>query len=369
MKQEEMLTQLMKLDTANIGLEPGDTEGGYFCTPVGMKVIGWECEGIHYGTIDSYGDMIFTVNPMSCTDRNVYPLAENLTDFLRLILAGKGTTAIEQIVWMSREQYEEFVEGPDNTSPEAEQVLKQIQETFGLTPMEDAYTYVKALQEKFDDSRLAFSQEYYDALGLEPPREKRQHKGTHITTYTGINFYPLDPDPEDFEISDIAHALSLECRGNGHVKQFFSVGQHCIHCALEAKARGYSDRLCAACLIHDASEAYMSDVPRPFKEYLTDYIAIEDRMLSMIYTRFLGADLTEQEAALVKSIDNDLLAYDLCYLLNEGKEEDLPKLSHSFVHEVEPFAQVEETYLKLFYQFQEKELAGKYHLDPPDKKD
>ena len=73
-----------------------------------------------------------------------------------------------------------------------------------------------------------------------------------ITTYTGIHMNPLDPRPEDFRIEDIAHALPLICRGNGHVKTFFSVGQHCINCAREAEALKLPDRMVLACLLHDA---------------------------------------------------------------------------------------------------------------------
>lgn len=61
----------------------------------------------------------------------------------------------------------------------------------------------------------------------------------YITTYGGTHFFPTEPDGKDFHISDVAHALSLICRGNGHVKTFFSVGQHCINCALEAEARDF----------------------------------------------------------------------------------------------------------------------------------
>ena len=67
--------------------------------------------------------------------------------------------------------------------------------------------------------------------------------GDCITTYTGKHFDPTHPDEELICIEDIAHALSLLCRGNGHVRTFFSVGQHCILCAKEAEARGYSGRL------------------------------------------------------------------------------------------------------------------------------
>ena len=92
--------------------------------------------------------------------------------------------------------------------------------------------------------------------------------GDYITTYTGKHFEPMNPDPDVIDIGDIAHALSLICRGNGHVNTFWSVGEHCICCAREAKARGLSERMILACLLHDASECYMSDVPRPFKKSL-----------------------------------------------------------------------------------------------------
>ena len=59
--------------------------------------------------------------------------------------------------------------------------------------------------------------------------------GDCITTYTGKHFDPTHPDEELICIEDIAHALSLLCRGNGHVRTFFSVGQHCI-CLLYTSA-------------------------------------------------------------------------------------------------------------------------------------
>lgn len=106
-----------------------------------------------------------------------------------------------------------------------------------------------------------------------------------ITTYTGRHIDPLHPDPDMICIEDIAHALSLICRGNGQVKTFFSVGQHCINCAREALARGYSRRVAFACLLHDASECYLSDVPRPFKKTLSGYKEQEKKPA--------GSDLSE----------------------------------------------------------------------------
>lgn len=171
-----------------------------------------------------------------------------------------------------------------------------------------------------------------------------------ITTYTGKHFDPTQPEKELICIDDIAHALSLLCRGNGHVKTFFSVGQHCILCAKEAMARGLSDRLALAALLHDASECYMSDVPRPFKKSLPEYQKQEEKLLHIIYEKYLGTELSAEEEQQLKNIDNDLLWYDLKYLLSEEPQEPKPAVYVSIDYTVRPFREVEEEYLILFKQ-------------------
>lgn len=173
----------------------------------------------------------------------------------------------------------------------------------------------------------------------------------YITTYTGEHFYPLEPEEGKIKIEDIAHALSLLCRGNGHVSHFFSVGQHCIHCALEAEARGYGNFIALACLLHDAGEAYLSDVPRPFKKSLPSYQKLEDRFLSIIYKKFLGRDLKEEEKELVKEIDDDMLYFDLSVLLNEPQNRKEPEMMSCFSYEFVSFQEVENRYLELYYEF------------------
>lgn len=173
-----------------------------------------------------------------------------------------------------------------------------------------------------------------------------------ITTYSGIHFFPTEPRVQDIYIADIAHALSLICRGNGHVKTFFSVGQHCINCALEAKARGYGSRIVLACLLHDAGECYMSDVPRPFKKTLPEYREQESKLLNMIYTKYLGAPLSEEEQIVLSQIDDDMLYYDLKELLSETPEREEPRLFTEISYEVQPFEAVEQRYLQLYYFYQ-----------------
>lgn len=169
-----------------------------------------------------------------------------------------------------------------------------------------------------------------------------------ITTYTGAHFAPTEPDAKEIRIQDIAHALSLLCRGNGHVKQFFSVGQHCLHCAREAQARGWGERVALACLLHDASEAYLSDVPRPFKASMPEYRVLEARLLELIYQKYLGSALSEEEQDQVKQIDDDMLYYDLKELLHDTPECPEPKMKSWFSYEVLPFEQVEAEYLRVF---------------------
>lgn len=181
--------------------------------------------------------------------------------------------------------------------------------------------------------------------------EKETPMADYISTYTGIHFYPAQPDAEGICIEDIAHALSYLCRGNGHVSKYWSVAQHCILCAREAAAREWPDRLVLACLLHDASECYLSDVPRPFKSELTGYREHEERLLQMIYVRYLGSPLTDEERRMVREIDDGALFYDLKELLHNEQSEEDPQFHVVPSYEEKPFAEVEKEYLGIFYYY------------------
>lgn len=174
----------------------------------------------------------------------------------------------------------------------------------------------------------------------------------YITTYTGKHIDPVHPASDLICIEDIAHALSLICRGNGQVKTFFSVGQHCINCAREALARGYSKRIAFACLLHDASECYLSDVPRPFKKTLTGYKEQEENLLNLIYQKYLGTLLTPEEEEKLKEVDDDMLWFDLTYLLDEKQTKQQPEVHIAIDYKVRAFEEIEKEYLELY-----KELA------------
>ena len=149
---------------------------------------------------------------------------------------------------------------------------------------------------------------------------------SYITTVTGKHFYPLDPKPQDIDILDIAHALSLICRANGHFKHFYSVAQHSIACAKEAAARGHSAEVILGCLLHDASEAYLCDVTRPVKKHIPQYLQAENRLQEMIWERLVGRALTEAEQSQIFEIDDHILSMEFHLLMPEDLNEDYRRL-------------------------------------------
>lgn len=134
------------------------------------------------------------------------------------------------------------------------------------------------------------------------PRPLRQ--GDWIETFTGRRFWPLDPQVSDVVIEDIAHALSMLCRYNGHCRCFYSVAEHSVHVAayMAKTPIGQYDRdLQLAALLHDAAEAYLADVPSPIKPFLTNYYEAEARVEKVIAVAF-GLDMAEA-SPFIKRID------------------------------------------------------------------
>ena len=106
-------------------------------------------------------------------------------------------------------------------------------------------------------------------------------KNSWIQTYTGKQFFPFNPDKESIDIEDIAHALSNICRYTGHSKYFYSVAEHSVYVS-----RLLNKKYSLAGLLHDAAEAYLSDVARPIKPYLKLFNETEDKLLDIIFQKF-----------------------------------------------------------------------------------
>src|SRR5690606_26745918 len=98
-----------------------------------------------------------------------------------------------------------------------------------------------------------------------------------IRTFTGQYINVFDPKPDLIRIEDIAHALSQMPRFGGHLPVFYSVAQHSLACAHKVSSRN-----ALAALLHDASEAYLMDIPKPIKNNLHNYKETEHALMEVI---------------------------------------------------------------------------------------
>ena len=89
--------------------------------------------------------------------------------------------------------------------------------------------------------------------------------GPYIQTSSGRWFNPFEPDPEQIDPGDIARALANVCRFGGHTRAFYSVAQHSVIVSELVEERGGDVEDVFAALMHDATEAYLGDMPHPIK--------------------------------------------------------------------------------------------------------
>lgn len=134
--------------------------------------------------------------------------------------------------------------------------------------------------------------------------------GDWMVTFTGQKFYPLDPRPEEVHIEDIAHALSINNRYNGHTIRPYSVGHHSLLCSLHV-AKGHE----LTALLHDATEAYLADVVRPAKRGMPEYMEIEKRLWENAIAPRFGLDKVMSKE--VHLVDNQMLVTEAGQLLND----------------------------------------------------
>lgn len=111
---------------------------------------------------------------------------------------------------------------------------------------------------------------------LEPP-------DTFVTDSKGKVFYPQAAT--EFDIEDIAHSLSMAPRFGGKTTEFYSVAQHSVLVSYLMQFEKLGDPLEG--LLHDASEAYLMDLPTPYKTMIPQYFEFEEDLLRRIRKYFL----------------------------------------------------------------------------------
>lgn len=136
-------------------------------------------------------------------------------------------------------------------------------------------------------------------------------RGDWIGTFSGVQFWPLDPRPEEVRADDVAHALWNKCRWAGMCSRFYSVGEHSMRAAwgagVLAREAGLARELIVltvdATLLHDGAEAYLPDVPTPVKAFLAGWDEIEAAVQQAVNTHFGLGTLPAEVVELVERAD------------------------------------------------------------------
>ncbi len=165
-------------------------------------------------------------------------------------------------------------------------------------------------------------------------------KGDFIGVYGGKKFWPLDPRPEDVDMIGVAHALSQVCRFNGHTKFHWSIAQHSllvedILCTYLGQSENYRMRLLG--LLHDASEAYISDLLRPFKKSVNGYKEIEAAVENAILVHCGLNEESIEKYELVKLADDIALMVEARMLMYPDENWEIMKLWKDEYREYEKY--------------------------------
>lgn len=134
-----------------------------------------------------------------------------------------------------------------------------------------------------------------------------------ILTWTGRIVDPWDMRPEDITLEDIAHALSLQCRFAGHIPSHYSVAEHSFRGAQRLRVDGASELVQRAFLLHDAAEAYLTDLPKPLKSRpeFAEYVKADDRLSAVIARKWGFSFQHPSLGPVVKSMDRAMYAWEV----------------------------------------------------------
>lgn len=169
-----------------------------------------------------------------------------------------------------------------------------------------------------------------------------------ISTINRHRFDPTNPSSDDIELEDIAHALSMMTRANGHFSEFYSVARHSINCAYEARACGYSYKVQLLCLMHDSAEAYIGDMTRPLKLRLPQFSEYESALQKIIFSKYATLDVSAEESEKVKSVDDSLLYHEFLHYHGDKLLSFTPEIHIDVADNSKNIAETKAEFLNLY---------------------
>jgi uncharacterized protein len=189
-----------------------------------------------------------------------------------------------------------------------------------------------------------------------------------IALFSGRLVDPWDLKLSDIDIGDIAHALSQINRYGGHTRVAYSVAQHSVVLAQEARRR-WGDAEALYLLLHDAEEAYLYDLARPIKKRpeLMHYCRACDRASRVIFAKFQVEQFSEERLGELKNLDDEMVAHEAGSLMIvcDDWAEELRSIQQTFYPRIEMWSSqmAEQQYLKLFYNLYHRDISWSQGLD------
>lgn len=133
---------------------------------------------------------------------------------------------------------------------------------------------------------------------------------------------------EDIAIEQIAHSLSLQCRYNGQISEFYSIAQHSMLVAQFLEER-YSDSDISLCgLLHDAAEAYIGDLVTPIKNHVKVFVDLEENILERILKKYNVYSIYKINEPYIHKVDRELYYAEVQYFF-EGATKIIDELPYN----------------------------------------
>lgn len=185
-----------------------------------------------------------------------------------------------------------------------------------------------------------------------------------IHTRFGNIFDPKTGIINNIDINDIAHSLANMSRYAGHSRRFYSVAEHSVLTYNIAKKLWPQDLdIQWAALLHDATEAYVTDLPTPIKVLLPNFNKLEHKIELQIIEKF-NICMDNRVKKAVKQIDVEALSTEAFMLFNDvsnwesiiGVKRHSELLNNRFPI---PSGQSSELFLKAFSELNSRRLSEK----------
>jgi len=157
---------------------------------------------------------------------------------------------------------------------------------------------------------------------------------TWLQTYSGKAYIIANPTADQICLSDIAHALANQCRFAGHSRRFYSVAEHSVYVydrvrellVGKEEPTELDRKILLAALFHDATEAYLLDIPRPLKveSQMEFYREMHKKTRKVIFEKY---KIPQRRLSLIQEADNELLATEKEQVMTTPPQpwEDLPE--------------------------------------------